>query len=124
MTRADIFKRLPPIFAPWFELKMVKILQQAQGSSVRSEREARTLVEIADALLSGATMQSLMLVLGRLKALTEARASSTWAAAQHYEVTETEGSGILSQRDRANALRDQRDAQRVARGGALPPRVS
>ena len=125
MTRAEVFRRLPPIFAPWFELKMVKILQQAQGSSVRPEREARTLVEIADALLSGATMQSLMLVLGRLKALTEAHGrDGSWATAQHYEVTETEGSGILSQRDRTNALRDQRDAQRVARGGALPPRAS
>ncbi len=106
-------------------MKMAKILQQGSGNSLRAEREARTLVEIADALLSGATLQSLMLVLGRLKALTEAHGrDGSWATAQHYEVTETEGSGILSQRDRTNALRDQRDAQRVARGGALPPRVS
>ncbi len=125
MSKADIFRRLPPLFTPWFELKMAKILQQGGGNSLRSEREARTLVEIADALLSGATLQSLMLVLGRLKALTEAHGrDGSWATAQHYEVTETEGLGILSQRDRTNALRGQRDAQRVARGGALPPRVS
>ncbi len=65
MSKADIFRRLPPLFAPWFELKMAKILQQGGGNSLRSEREARTLVEIADALLSGATLQSLVLVLGR-----------------------------------------------------------
>ncbi len=97
MSKADIFRRLPPLFAPWFELKMAKILQQGSGNSLRAEREARTLVEIADALLSGATLQSLMLVLGRSKALTEAHGrDGSWATAQHYEVTEAEGSGILS----------------------------
>ena len=63
-----------------------------------------------------------MLVLGRLKTITEAHTpgSSGWATARHFEVTETSGSGILTQRDRANAIRDQQDQLRLTRGAALP----
>ena len=41
MPKADIFRRLPPLFTPWFELKMAKILQQGSGNWLRAEREAR-----------------------------------------------------------------------------------
>ena len=122
-TRAEVFRRLPPIFTPWYELKMSRLLASGNGN-LRTEREARTLVEIGDALLSGMPLPALMLVLGRLKALVEAHTpgSGGWSAAQHYELAETSGTGILSPRDRALAQRDQRDAQRLARGGGLPPR--
>ena len=119
-TRADIFRMLPPVLTPWFELKMVPLLTAGQ-QSLRSEREARTLVEMGDALLQGHTLPCLMLLLGRLKAITEAHTpGSTWATARHHEVTATQGAGILTQRDRANAMRDQADQLRVARGAALP----
>ena len=96
-------------------------LLAAGQQSLRSEREARTLVEMGDALLQGHTLPCLMLLLGRPKAITEAHTpGSTWATARHYEVTATQGAGILTQRDRANAIRDQADQLRVARGAAPP----
>ncbi len=121
--RAEIFKKLPPLFTPWFELKMLKLIHSG-SANVPTERDARTLVEIADALLLGLTMPAMMLVMGRLKALTDANTAGSggWSSAQHYELTGTSGVGILSQRDRANARRDQRDAQRVTRGAGMPPR--
>ena len=120
-TRAEIFRTLPPVLTPWFELKLMPLLSSGQ-QSLRSEREARTLVEMGDALLRGQTLPCMMLLLGRLKAITEAHTpgSSGWATARHFEVTETSGAGILTNRDRANAIRDQADQLRVARGAALP----
>ena len=119
-TRADVFRTLPPVLTPWFELKLMPLLAAGQ-QSLRSEREARTLVEMGGALLQGQILPYLMLLLGRLKAITEAHTpGSTWATARHYEVTATQGAGILTQRDRANAMRDQADQLRVTRGAAPP----
>ena len=81
-SRAEIFKRLPLIFTPWFELKMLKLIQSNSGN-LRTEREARTLVEVADVLLLGQTVPALMLVTGRLKALADAHTpgSGGWSSA-------------------------------------------
>ena len=64
-----------------------------------------------------------MLAIGRLKALTEAHTpgSGGWAMAEYHEVSETGGTGIITARDRSNAMSDHRAASRSfpePRGGA------
>jgi hypothetical protein len=80
-------------------------------------------VEACDTLLKGNVLGALVILIGRLRALTavvipEGQAGG-WSVAQHYEVISSSQTGLLTQRDRTNALRDQRDA---ARAQALAPR--
>ena len=121
MNRADIYRELPPLFLAWFSLILRPALQA--GNNRHNEREARTIVEVSDLLLRGDVLGALVVLIGRLRALTSViipeGQTGGWAVAQHYEVLASSASGLLTQRDRANALRDQRDHQRAQ---ALPPR--
>ena len=127
LTRAEIFRTLPPIFVAWFTLNFLPRLR-AQSSAAGREREARTIVEACDQILNGDPLGTLMTLLGRLRALTSVTAqegAGGWALASQYEVLATSTDGLLSQRDRARAQRDLSDtlrAQGQQRGGALPAR--
>ena len=67
-------------------------------------------------------LSALVILIGRLRALTAVvipeGTTGGWAVAQHYEVLGSSQTGLLTQRDRTNALRHQRDA---ARAQALAP---
>ena len=128
MTRAEIFKTLPPIFVAWFTLNLLPRLRAQSGAAGR-EREARTIVEACDQILNGDPLGTLMTLLGRLRALTSVTtqegSGDRWALASQYEVLATSTDGLLSQRDRARAQRDLSDtlrAQGQQRGSALPAR--
>ena len=90
-------------------------------------RELRTMVEVGDEVLLGQVMPALMKIIGRVKALAEissGRTSVTWEIAQHHELVETDGMGLLTRRDRQNAASSQREARRLAgstRGTAMRP---
>ena len=81
-------------------------------------------MEVCDTLLRGDTLGALVILIGRLRSLTSIiipeGTAGGWSVAQHYEVLQTSSLGLLTQWDRANALRDQRDSLRAQ---ALPPRV-
>ena len=126
MTKADVFKKLPAVFTAWHDLRLAPVLRNQSGGGARSLRESRTLVEIADALITGDQLQGLMLTLGRLKAITEVAnpTSSGWAVARHHEITAPDGVGLLSARDRQNAARDQREELRISTGRSAPAVVA
>jgi len=121
MNRADVYRELPPLFLAWFQLILGPALRS--GNNRHNEREARTIVEVCDTLLRGDTLGALVILIGRLRALTSIiipeGAAGGWSVAQHFEVLQTSSSGLLTQRDRAKGLRDQRDSLRAQ---ALPPR--
>ena len=127
MTRAEIFKTLPPIFVAWFTLNLLPRLRAQTGAAGR-EREARTIVEACDQILNGDPLGTLMTLLGRLRALTSVtteEGGGGWALASQYEVLATSTDGLLTQRDRARAQRDLSDTRRAQgrqRGAALPAR--
>ena len=127
MTRAEIFKTLPPIFVAWFTLNLLPRLRAQTGAAGR-EREARTIVEACDQILNGDPLGTLMTLLGRLRALTSVtteEGGGGWALASQYEVLATSTDGLLTQRDRARAQRDLSDTRRAQgrqRGSALPAR--
>ena len=70
MNRSDLYKVLPAVFTTWFTLKLEPQLR-AQPGGMRGLRECRTLAEVADDILTGAALPSLMKILGRIKAITE-----------------------------------------------------
>ncbi len=84
------------------------------------------MVETLDLLRAGQTLPAIMVLLGRLKAISSVvLTEGGWAQAQHHEVTRSNRTGILTGRDQRNAQRDHREVQRLAaggRGGPLPPR--
>ena len=125
MNRSEVYKQLPPVFLAWFTMVLMPALQALPGASKHTERETRTIVEAADALLRGDVLGALMMLLGRLRAITSVvmpdGTSGGWAVAQHYEVLQSTTSSLLTRRDRANAVRDQRDALRVVNPGRRPP---
>ena len=123
MSKAEVFKKLPAVFTAWHDLRLAPALRPLQGGGGRSLRESRTLVEIADALLTVDLLQGFMVALGRLKALTEVSnpASNGWNVARHHEITAPDGVGLLSARDRQNAARDQREELRITSGGRGGP---
>ena len=87
-------------------------------------RELRTMVEVGDDVLLGQAMPALMKIIGRIKALAEITSGRTWEIAQHHELVETDGMGLLTRRDRQNAASSQREARRLAgstRGAAMRP---
>ena len=70
---------------------------QRQNGQQRNEREARTLVEALDGLVKSEQLPVIMLLLGRLKALSAVvLAEGTWALAQQHELTKTNATGILT----------------------------
>ena len=68
-TRATIYKKLPSVFLAWFCLTLLPAMQRQKGQQ-RNEREARTLVEALDGLVKGEQLPVIMLLLGRLKAIS------------------------------------------------------
>ena len=113
LDRSDLFKRLPPIFVAWFTLVLEPHLRQENLK--RNVCEGRTLSELMDCLLTGDIMQAMMIILGRLKALTQASMpdGGGWQMARHHEMVQPDPFGILTRQDRANAARDQREEQRT-----------
>ena len=87
------------------------------GQNRHNKREARTIVEVCDLLLKGQTLSALVVLIGRLRALTAVvmpeGQTGGWSVAQHYEILQSSQTGLLTNRDRRNALLDQRDAQRA-----------
>ena len=117
MTRADLYRALPAVLTAWFSTKMEAQLRGNSGT-LRTLREMRTLVEVVDDILVGHSMPALMKLIGRIKALAEVCATGrTWEVAQHHELVETDGLGLITRRDRQNAAASQREAQRLASGG-------
>ena len=88
MNRADIFRELPPLFLAWYALILNPALRA--GNNRHNEREARTIVEVCDTLLKGDVLSALVLLIGRLRALTAVvipdGQTGGWAVAQHYDV--------------------------------------
>jgi len=121
-TRASIYRRLPSVFLAWFSLTLLPAMKAKPGM-LRNEREARTLVEALDGLVKGEQLPVIMLLLGRLKALSSVvLAEGTWALAQQHELTRTNATGILTDRDQRHAQRDLRDQQRLEeRARGAPP---
>ena len=120
MSRAELPRKLPAVMTAWSSLKLEDKLR-GQGGSLRSFREAKTLVEVADDLLLGQRLPCLMKVLGRLKALTETSTGRSWEVAQHHELVETENAGMLTRRGRENAAKSIRAQQKLAVGGRGAP---
>ncbi len=129
-SRATVFKTLPSVFQAWFQLILLPALQHAarptdRGAEKfvqRNEREARTLVEALDLLLKGEQLPVVMLLLGRLKAISAVvLQENSWTLAQTHEVTRTNATGILTSRDLRHAQRDLRDLQRLTAGGRGAP---
>ncbi len=123
MSRADLYRTLPAVLTPWFSTKMEAQLR-TQAGSLRNMRELRTMVEVGDDVLLGQAMPALMKIIGRVKALAEITSGRTWEVAQHHELVETDGMGLLTRRGRQNAASSQREARRLAgstRGTAMRP---
>ncbi len=124
-SRATVFKSLPSVFQAWFQLILLPAVKQsapaARGGEktvLRNERGARTLVEALDLLLKGEQLPVVMLLLGRLKAISAVvLQENSWTQAQTHEVTRTNATGILTSKDLRHAQRDHRDLQRLAAGG-------
>ena len=108
-SRAVIYKEVPSLFMAYFT-QILKPGYEMSGSSPRDEREAQTICQTLDALLNGNLMRPLMILIGRLKALQEARSfhGGGWAIAQHFEVIPQRGSGLVTGKDRQHAMRDHR----------------
>ena len=125
MTRGEVFKRLPAIYRSWFDIKLSPALKGATGQA-RSWREAKTITTVLDYLLTGGVMNSIMVLLGRLNAVTDVATSenTSWAMAQHHEIVESDAVGLITSRSRANQAQDQRELLRTqgyVRGTAIPP---
>ncbi len=80
---------------------------RGQSGSLRTLRGLRTLVEVADDMLVGHSMPALMKIIERIKALAETSTGRTWEVAQHHELVETDGLGLIMRRDRQNAAASQ-----------------
>ena len=121
-TRASIYRRLPSVFLAWFSLTLLPAMKAKPGM-LRNESESRTLVEALDGLVKGEQLPVFMPLLGRLKALSSVvLAEGTWALAQQHELTRTNATGILTDRDQRHAQRDLRDQQRLEeRARGAPP---
>ena len=119
LSTAQISRSLPALYVPY----MVSILERRLSltrQGPQKERECRTLCEMLDCLLRGDTLGSMMIGLGRLKAVEHALSPDHggWNVASHMELAPAAESGLVTSQDRAAAARDQRDFQRtLSRGG-------
>ncbi len=115
------------MFQAWFQLILLPALQHTQRPGERNvhqrnEREARTLVEALDMLLKGEQLAVVILLLGRMKAISAVvLQENSWTQAQPHEVTRTNATGILTSKDLRHSQRDLRDLQRLAAGGRRAP---
>ena len=114
MTPAEVYRKLPAMYSSWHSLRLEPRLKEA-NLWPRNLQESKTLVNIADELLVGNLLTALMIVIGRLKAITEVATpeSGGWSAAPHMELVRTEDLGMLTARDRELANMDQRDSLRL-----------
>ena len=114
MTPAEVYRKLPAMYSSWPSLRLEPSLKEA-NLGPRNLQESKTLVNIADELLVGNVLPALMIVIGRLKAITEVATpeSGGWSTARHMELVRTEDLGILTARDRELANMDQRDSLRL-----------
>jgi hypothetical protein len=114
--------KLPPLFVSYHSLVLSARLAGSDRSS-RNEREARTLCEILDVLLSGGILAAIMIALQRLKAIEASidPQGGGWSHAAQHELTARPGQGLVSQKDRTLANRDVRDEQRSRAPRGLPP---
>ena len=122
-SEIEIYKRLPSLFTSWNTLLLEPKFRELNHGP-RNGQESRTLSDVADLLLTGSLLPALMIILGRLKALAEVAApeSSGWTVARHHELIRVDDMGILTRRDRENAVLDQRDSNRMSQAGhALQP---
>ena len=106
---ADIFKKLPAVFSAWYALKLEPKARALGGQAV--QREAKTLAEIADALLVGDSMRASIVAVQRLKALSQSIAPDQggWTVARHHELVDQDEMGLLTNTDRRRAVRDQKE---------------
>ena len=114
---------LPSLFVPYHaQILSAKLSAGSSQGSNRNERESRTLCEILDTLLQGRTLNGIMVALARLKAIEASVEPATggWAFASQHELIGRPGQGLVSQRDRTLAIRDQRDEQRSRVQRGLP----
>ena len=73
-------------------------------------------------LLKGEQLAVVILLLGRLEAISAVvLQENSWTQAQTHEVTRTNATGILANRDMRHAQRDLRDLQRLTAGGRGAP---
>ena len=108
-TMADTFKKLPAVFSAWYALKLEPKARSLGGQGV--QREAKTLAEIADALLVGDPMRASIVAVQRLKALSQSLSQDQggWAVARHHELVDQDELGLLTNADRRRAVRDQKE---------------
>ena len=128
LDKVAVYRKLPPLFVPYYTLILQPIIEASQlagRGSARNERECKTMREAMDAVLRGDPPGSLMILLARLKAIETAVSpeGGGWNVAQHHELIPPKGSGLVSARDRENAARDQRNVLRtrgqIERAGPL-----
>ncbi len=114
-TKVTLYKTLPSLFMAYYTQVLKAALESSQSASQRDERESLTICQTLDALLGGEVLHAIMIQLGRLKAVKEARATSSggWQVARHYELIPARDAGLTTEADRANAARDFRQHQRL-----------
>ena len=126
MSLADVYKKLPALHSSWHSLKLEPKLRGQGPGALRNTQESKTLADLADEILSGESLPALMIVLGRLKAITDVAENGDWSSARHHELVRSNELGMLTRFDRHNAHRDQRDVLRLlppsGRGRGLPAR--
>ena len=95
---------------PWYSLKLEPKTRSLGGQS-HLQREAKTLSEIADALLGGDPMRATIVAVQRLKALSQSITPDQggWTVARHHELVDQDELGLLTNTDRRRAVRDQKD---------------
>ena len=115
-------RSLPALFTSYHTLVLLPRLNGMQGAQ-RNEREARTLCEILDGLVEGRVLPAMMVALQRLKAIEASldQGVGGWNVARQMEITARPGAGLVSQRDRTAAQRDQRDEARSLQPRAQQP---
>ena len=88
---------------------------------IRNQKELKTLAQALDAILTGNLCLAGDTLMQRLKALEQASADGTWAAAEYLEVTPRGSATSVPQEEREQALGE---ARRAARSEAALRRVT
>ena len=106
---ADIFKKLPAVLGAWYSVKLEPKARALGGKAV--QREAKTLAEVADALLGGDPLRATIVAVQRLKALPQSMSldQGGWAVARHHELVDQDELGFLPNADRRRTVRDQKE---------------
>ena len=91
------------------------------GVGIRNQKELKTLAQALDAIQTGNLCLAGDTLMQRLKALEQASADGTWAAAEYLEVTPRGSATSVPQEEREQALGE---ARRAARSEAALRRVT